>query len=109
MGSPKRPLLCSELLSCNLCKVIFAARATSNQPRPVCQGTNFSKELIASQALGSRVHGSRKPLVGRRGERLRDFMAIDHDTFIMQFELLSCQRVFVFPDTILRELICRVL
>ena len=50
-------------------------------PRPVLQVGATAKILLVGQAPGARVHASGVPWDDRSGERLRDWMGIDAQTF----------------------------
>jgi uracil-DNA glycosylase len=50
-------------------------------PRPVLQASATARILIVGQAPGAKVHASGVPWDDRSGERLRDWMGIDAETF----------------------------
>lgn len=50
-------------------------------PRPVVRGTPSARLLIISQAPGTKVHNSGLSFSDRSGDRLRDWLGIDRDTF----------------------------
>jgi uracil-DNA glycosylase len=50
-------------------------------PRPVLQISPRATILIAGQAPGARVHETGVPFDDPSGERLRDWMSVDRDTF----------------------------
>ena len=50
-------------------------------PRPVLLVRPTSRLLIVSQAPGTRVHETGLPFNDRSGDRLRDWLGIDRDTF----------------------------
>jgi uracil-DNA glycosylase len=50
-------------------------------PRPVLQVSPRATILIAGQAPGARVHETGVPFDDPSGERLRDWMGVDRDTF----------------------------
>lgn len=50
-------------------------------PRPVLRGTSTSRLLIVSQAPGTKVHMTGLSFNDRSGDRLRDWLGIDRDTF----------------------------
>jgi uracil-DNA glycosylase len=64
---------------------VRACRACASQlplgPRPVLQAGRAARILIVGQAPGARVHASGIPWSDRSGERLRDWMGIDAETF----------------------------
>ena len=77
MGTP----LADRIRSCAICKARFAATATRHAPRPVVWFQPGVRILVAGQAPGKRVHESGLPFFDRSGDRLRDWMGIDADTF----------------------------
>jgi uracil-DNA glycosylase len=50
-------------------------------PRPILQASPTARLVIASQAPGSIAHASGVPFQDRSGERLRDWLGLDEDTF----------------------------
>ena len=50
-------------------------------PRPVLRGTERSRLLIVSQAPGTKVHMTGISFNDRSGDRLRDWLGIDRNTF----------------------------
>jgi len=50
-------------------------------PRPIVRGRLSARLLIISQAPGTRVHETGLSFNDRSGERLRDWLGIDTDTF----------------------------
>ncbi len=73
--------LAAEIAACRLCAGRFAATATRHAPRPVPWFRPGSRILVAGQAPGLRVHEAGRPFFDRSGDRLRDWMGIDADTF----------------------------
>lgn len=66
----------AELRDCTLC-----AEYLPLGPRPVVRGTPKSKLLIISQAPGTKVHNTGISFNDRSGDRLRDWLGIDRETF----------------------------
>ena len=83
---PRLALLAREASACTLC-----ADSLPFGPRPVFQVHEAAKILIAAQAPGTKVHASGRPFTDASGDRLRDWMGIDSDTFYDQ------QRVAILP------------
>jgi uracil-DNA glycosylase len=50
-------------------------------PRPVLRGTASSRLLIVSQAPGTKVHMTGLSFNDRSGDRLRDWLGVDRETF----------------------------
>ncbi|WP_172299781.1 uracil-DNA glycosylase family protein [Pseudoruegeria sp. HB172150] len=94
---PSLDTLRAEIQSCRLCAARFAATATAHQPRPVAWFRPGARILVAGQAPGARVHASGKPFDDPSGDRLRDWMGIDRDTFYDQTRLAIIPMAFCFP------------
>ncbi len=50
-------------------------------PRPVLRAEESAKILLIGQAPGTKVHATGIPWNDPSGDRLRDWMAVDRDTF----------------------------
>ncbi len=74
-------MLHEKIKACRICADRFAATKTRHAPRPVAWFRTGTPILIAGQAPGARVHDSGVPFLDRSGDRLRDWMGVDHDTF----------------------------
>ena len=61
---------------CTICAPFF-----KHKPRPVCTFHSKSKIVIIGQAPGTKVHLSGIPWDDKSGERLRDWMGVDDETF----------------------------
>ncbi|MGE7472467.1 uracil-DNA glycosylase family protein [Bosea sp. NPDC003192] len=72
----------AELRACRICRdePIHLPRLP-HEPRPVIQAQASARLLIASQAPGTRVHASGRPFTDRSGDRLRDWLGLDHARF----------------------------
>jgi uracil-DNA glycosylase len=68
--------LLAQVRACTIC-----APHLPLGPRPVLQVSPRATILIAGQAPGSRVHETGVPFDDPSGERLRDWMGVDRDTF----------------------------
>lgn len=77
-ASPESALAAAiaEARACRLC-----AKELPLGPRPVLLVRPTSRLLIVSQAPGTRVHETGLPFNDRSGDRLRDWLGIDRDTF----------------------------
>lgn len=69
------PLL-EEVRACRRCEADLP-----RGPRPVLQADPAARLLIIGQAPGTRVHETGVPWNDPSGERLRDWLAMDRDTF----------------------------
>ena len=70
------PRLLRKVRSCTICASHLAAG-----PRPVVQVDAAARILIAGQAPGRKVHETGVPFDDPSGERLRDWMGLEHEAF----------------------------
>lgn len=77
--TPDSETLDSLLLAVRTCRVCEAHLPLG--PHPILQASATARILIVGQAPGAKVHASGIPWSDRSGERLRDWMCIDADTF----------------------------
>ena len=87
----------SRISNCRLCAERFAATRTAHEPRPVAWPSPTARILIAGQAPGARVHESGRPFSDPSGERLRDWMGVDADTFYDRSKFAILPMAFCFP------------
>lgn len=82
---------------------IRACRACLGQlphtPRPVVHVFPETRLLICGQAPGRRVHESGRPFTDPSGDRLRDWMGVDYDTFYADRRLGVAAQAFCYPGT----------
>ncbi len=83
-----------EVRACQLC----AAQLVLG-PRPVLQASATSRLLIVSQAPGRKVHLSGVPFDDVSGERLREWLGIDRDTFYDASRIAIVPMGFCFPGS----------
>lgn len=86
-----------EISRCRLCQTRFAATVTRHAPRPVVWFDAQPRILIAGQAPGMRVHEAGKPFWDRSGDRLREWMGIDAETFYDRSRIAIVPMAFCFP------------
>jgi uracil-DNA glycosylase len=68
-------------------------------PRPVVQASPTSRLLIVGQAPGRKVHLSGIPFDDVSGNRLRDWLGIDRETFYDAQRIAIVAMGFCFPGT----------
>ena len=90
-------MLADDITSCRLCADRFAATATAHAPRPVVWFQPGARILIAGQAPGARVHAAGKPFFDPSGDRLRDWLGIDAETFYDRDRIAIVPMAFCFP------------
>jgi uracil-DNA glycosylase len=89
--------LAGQIRRCTLCANRFAATATAHVPRPVVWFRSSARLLIAGQAPGARVHESGRPFTDPSGDRLRDWLGIDSETFYDLDRVAVVPMAFCFP------------
>lgn len=68
-------------------------------PRPILQWNPAARILIAGQAPGSRTHSKGIPFDDPSGDRLRDWLAVDRETFYDPASFAIVPMAFCFPGT----------
>lgn len=86
-----------QIKECRLCANRFGQTATSHEPRPVAWFGPNARILIAGQAPGMKVHLSGRPFTDPSGDRLRDWMGVDADTFYNRERIAIVPMAFCFP------------
>ena len=87
-------IIVSDVRKCTLCESELPLGA-----RPVLQVDERAKILIAAQAPGIRVHKSGMPFTDPSGDRLRQWMGIDKDTFYDASKIAILPMGFCYPGT----------
>lgn len=86
--------LVARVRACTLC-----ADVLSEGPRPVVQLSESARILVVGQAPGRRVHETGLPFNDPSGDRLRDWMGIDRETFYDERALAILPMGFCYPGT----------
>ncbi len=68
-------------------------------PRPIVQLDPRARILIAGQAPGVRAHNAGVPFDDPSGDRLRDWMGVDRDTFYDATKIAILPMGFCYPGT----------
>ncbi|QYX57656.1 uracil-DNA glycosylase family protein [Roseovarius sp. SCSIO 43702] len=89
--------LARGIRACRLCAPRFAATATAHAPRPVAWFAEGARILVAGQAPGLRVHETGLPFNDASGDRLRDWLGIDRETFYDTSRVAIVPMAFCFP------------
>jgi len=66
-------------------------------PHPVLSASSTARLLIIGQAPGTRVHETGLPWNDRSGDRLRDWLGIDRDTFYDESRIAIMPMGFCYP------------
>ena len=83
-----------EIRACGLC-----AEHLPFGPRPVFQISRTARILIAGQAPGSKVHASGVPFDDASGDRLREWLGMDRETFYDAKRVAILPMGFCYPGT----------
>lgn len=94
---PDDPDLFGAAQACRLCADRFRATATAHSPRPVVWLSSGATVLMAGQAPGLRVQTSGRPFDDPSGARLRDWLALDEQTFWNRRQIAFLPMAFCFP------------
>ena len=84
----------ADIAACRAC-----APYLPHTPRPVVRVRSETRLLIAGQAPGRVVHETGLPFNDRSGDRLRQWMGIDRETFYGRPEIGVAAMAFCFPGT----------
>ncbi len=87
-GEPRRPARPARASRAALARLLDDVRACRRceaelplGPRPVLRATPTSRVLVVGQAPGTRVHETGVPWNDPSGDRLREWLGLDRDTF----------------------------
>jgi uracil-DNA glycosylase len=84
--------LLAEIRACRLC-----ADDLPLGPRPVLRASATARLALCSQAPGTKVHASGRPFTDRSGDRLREWLAVDSDTFYDERRIAIVPMGFCYP------------
>ncbi len=84
--------LLKDIRACRIC-----ARYLPHGVRPVLRASNTAKLVIVSQAPGLRVHKTGLSFNDPSGDRLRDWLGMDRDTFYDESRVAIIGMGFCFP------------
>jgi uracil-DNA glycosylase len=86
--------LLADIRACRLCEAQL-----QDGTRPVLQASTSSRLLIVSQAPGRKVHATGIPFNDVSGDRLRDWLGVDRDTFYDAQRIAIVPMGFCFPGS----------
>ncbi|OLP43396.1 uracil-DNA glycosylase family protein [Rhizobium oryziradicis] len=92
--------LLQAVQACRLCYECPAGgpeKQLPHEPRPVVTLSSSARILIAGQAPGKRVHETGLPFNDASGDRLRQWLGIDRDSFYDQSRFAIVPMGFCFP------------
>ncbi|HEY1736912.1 MAG TPA: uracil-DNA glycosylase family protein, partial [Methylovirgula sp.] len=87
--------LVAEIRACRFC--LDAIPPLPHEPRPVLRVSATTRLLIASQAPGVRVNKTGLSFNDPSGDRLRDWMGVDRETFYDESRIAIIPMGFCFP------------
>jgi uracil-DNA glycosylase len=85
-------VLLSEIRACRVC-----AGQLRHEPRPVLRVRPSARLVIVGQAPGTRVHASGTPFTDPSGDRLRNWLGVDSETFYDEKRVAIVPMGFCFP------------
>ena len=89
--------LAGRIAACRACVEAPTGKPLPHEPRPVVRLSATARILIAGQAPGVRVHNSGSPFTDPSGDRLRQWMGVDSDTFYDTAQISIVPMGFCFP------------
>ena len=84
----------NDIRACRAC-----AGVLPHTPRPVVRVFPETRLLICGQAPGRRVHETGLPFTDPSGDRLRDWMGVDYETFYADPRIGVAAQAFCYPGT----------
>ena len=84
--------LCEDIRACTLCQAHLPLG-----PRPVFQAHPKARILIVGQAPGTAVHNTGVPFNDPSGDRLRQWLGVDHQTFYDARQIALLPMGFCYP------------
>lgn len=87
----------NDIRACRICVEQPKRTPLPHEPRPVLQVSRTARICICGQAPGTRVHESGRPFTDRSGDRLREWLGLDHDTFYDPAQIAIVPMGFCFP------------
>ena len=92
------PGIARDIARCRICRdASQQPLALPHEPRPIFRLSSTARLVIASQAPGLRAHDSGVPFNDPSGDRLRQWMALDRDTFYDASRIAIAPMGFCFP------------
>ena len=89
--------LAAEIVNCRICRDRPRGARLPHEPRPVLQVGLTATLCIAGQAPGVRVHKTGIPFNDPSGDRLRQWIGVDHSVFYDKSRIAIVPMGFCFP------------
>ena len=87
----------ARIRACRFCAETPEGAKLPHEPRPVLRVSTTARLLLASQAPGNLVNQTGIPFNDPSGDRLRDWMGVDRDTFYDVSRIAIVPMGFCFP------------
>lgn len=95
MSKSKLETLLAEVRACRICEADLPLG-----PRPVVRAKRSAQIIIIGQAPGTRVHESGVPWDDRSGDRLREWLGVDKETFYDEGRIAIMPMGFCYPGVL---------
>ncbi|SMF78176.1 Uracil-DNA glycosylase [Tistlia consotensis] len=92
MSEAELAALLAEARACRLCAAVLPLG-----PRPVIRGSTTARLMIIGQAPGTRVHETGLSFNDPSGNRLRDWLGLDRETFYDESRIAIMPMGFCYP------------
>jgi uracil-DNA glycosylase len=92
MSKKRLATLLREIRGCTVCSEHLALG-----PRPILEAEKSARILLAGQAPGTRVHETGIPWNDPSGDRLREWMRVDRETFYNPARIAIIPMGFCYP------------
>ncbi|MCC2095670.1 MAG: uracil-DNA glycosylase family protein, partial [Hyphomicrobiales bacterium] len=89
--------LAAAIAACRICRDSPIRTPLPHEPRPVVRPSASARLLVAGQAPGVRVHDTGLPFNDPSGDRLRQWMQMDRETFYDASRVAIVPMGFCFP------------
>lgn len=89
--------LLERVRACRICRDAPLGKRLAHEPHPVLRASVTARLCIAGQAPGTRVHATGLPFNDPSGDRLRQWMGVDRDTFYDTSRIAIVPMGFCFP------------
>jgi len=89
--------IADAIRACRLCVEAPHGVALPHEPRPLLRVSASARLLVASQAPGMRAHKSGVTFDDPSGDRLRQWMGVDRETFYDEAQIAIVPMGFCFP------------
>lgn len=97
MPKEKLETLLAEIRACRACVEQPSGKPLPHAPRPVVQASRKARIGVFGQAPGIRAHESGRPFTDASGDRLRDWLGVDSETFYESGLVAVFAMGFCFP------------